>query len=119
GHQARALLNEQGGFDFVISDISMPGGLSGVEVARAAQEVRPGCRTILVSGYATAQLPELPESVVYLGKPFRVQELIDTLDTAGSGHRRSQARPRVGRRTPVRTGQGSAKSDGIGRLRGA
>lgn len=79
GHQARQLLDEEGGFDFVISDISMPGGMSGVEVARAAQAVRPGCRTILVSGYATAQLPPLPESVVYLGKPFRVQQLIDTL----------------------------------------
>ena len=55
------------------------GEFSPVEVARAAQAVRPGCRTILVSGYATAQLPPLPESVVYLGKPFRVQQLIDTL----------------------------------------
>ena len=82
GHQARRLLDEQGGFDFVISDISMPGGMSGVEVAKAAQEARPGCRTILVSGFATAQLPSLPESVVYLGKPFRVQELIDSLGGA-------------------------------------
>ena len=79
GHQARRLLDEEGGFDLVISDISMPGGMSGVEVAKAAQEARPGCRTILVSGYATAQLPSLPESVVYLGKPFRVQELIESL----------------------------------------
>ncbi|KAF1699282.1 response regulator [Pseudoxanthomonas suwonensis] len=82
GHQARRLLEEEGGFDFVISDVSMPGGMSGLEVAQAAQAARPGCRTILVSGYATAQLPELPAAVVYLGKPFRVQELIDTLGGA-------------------------------------
>ncbi|WP_372013798.1 response regulator [Pseudoxanthomonas sp. 10H] len=78
GRQALDLLG-QGGFDYVISDISMPGGISGLEVARAAQSVRPGCRTILVSGYASAQLPALPESVAYLGKPFRVRELIDKL----------------------------------------
>ncbi len=79
GHHARRLLEEEGGFDFVVSDISMPGGMSGVEVAQAAQAARPGCRTVLVSGYASAQLPALPESVVYLGKPFRVQQLIDSL----------------------------------------
>lgn len=83
GHQARTLLEQEGGFDFVVSDISMPGGMSGVEVAKAAQEARPGCRTVLVSGYATAQLPSLPDSVIYLGKPFRVQDLIDSLDGAG------------------------------------
>ncbi|RRN53715.1 response regulator [Pseudoxanthomonas sp. SGNA-20] len=83
GHQARWLLDQEGGFDFVISDISMPGGMSGLEVAQAAQAARPGCRTILVSGYATSQLPALPDSVIYLGKPFRVQDLIDTLGAAG------------------------------------
>lgn len=79
GHQARQLLETHGGFDYVISDISMPGGMSGLEVARAALEARPGCRTVLVSGYASAQLPSLPASVVYLGKPFRVKQLIETL----------------------------------------
>jgi CheY-like chemotaxis protein len=79
GHQALRLLRDQGGFDYVVSDISMPGGVSGLEVARAAQEIRPGCRAILVSGYARAQLPSIPGAVAYLGKPFRVHELIETL----------------------------------------
>ncbi len=46
GRQALQLLSDQGGFDYVVSDISMPGGVSGLEVARAAQQVRPGCRAI-------------------------------------------------------------------------
>ncbi|MBO9716396.1 MAG: response regulator [Pseudoxanthomonas sp.] len=79
GRQALQLLHEQGGFDFVVSDISMPGGVSGLEVARTAQQLRPGCRAILVSGYARTQLPSLPGAVAYLGKPFRVHELIDVL----------------------------------------
>jgi CheY-like chemotaxis protein len=87
GRQALQLLREQGGFDYVVSDISMPGGISGLEVARAAQQARPGCRAILVSGYAKAQLPSLPGAVAYLGKPFRVRELIETLadNAAGPG----------------------------------
>ena len=84
GRQALELLEDQGGFDYVISDISMPGGVSGLEVARAAQHARPGCRTILVSGYASMQLPALPDSVAYLGKPFRVHELIDKLADDGA-----------------------------------
>src|SRR5690606_24732847 len=79
GHQARRLLDEEGGFDFVISDISMPGSMSGVEAAQAAQAGRTGCRTIRGCGYATAQLPPLPVWGVELGKPFRVQQLIGSL----------------------------------------
>ena len=79
GRQALELLRDHGGFDYVVSDISMPGGVSGLEVARTAQQMRPGCRTLLVSGYARAQLPSLPGAVAYLGKPFRVHELIETL----------------------------------------
>src|SRR5690606_41500088 len=66
GHQARRLLDEEGGFDFVISDISMPGGMSGVEVAQAAQAVRHGCSSIQVIGYANAPLLPPHDSAHYL-----------------------------------------------------
>lgn len=79
GAQALEVLEYEGGFDFVVSDISMPGGVSGMDVAVAAERARPGCRVVLVSGYASAQIPMLPDTVSYLGKPFRVQQLLDLL----------------------------------------
>ena len=63
GREALRLLEEHGGFDFVVSDISMPGGVSGLDVAQAARQSRPGCRMVLMSGYATSQLPALPDGL--------------------------------------------------------
>ncbi|MDR6674960.1 response regulator [Xanthomonas sp. 1678] len=83
GIQAQAEL-AIGQFDCVISDISMPGGVSGIEVARTAQAMNPDCVTILVSGYALSQLPPLPPTARFLSKPYRMHELLGTLDSQGS-----------------------------------
>ena len=79
GREALRLLEEHGGFDFVVSDISMPGGVSGLDVAQAARKSRPGCRMVLMSGYATSQLPALPDDALFMTKPFRVPELLAML----------------------------------------
>ena len=85
GVQACALLEGEG-FDYVVSDISMPGGVTGLEVAVAAQQARPGCRTILVSGYARSQLPELPANAHLLAKPYMVRDLVAALDAPSAGN---------------------------------
>jgi len=77
--QAQAEL-ASGRFDCVISDISMPGGVSGIEVVRTAQAMNPACVTILLSGYALSQLPPLPPTARFLSKPYRMHELLGTLD---------------------------------------
>ncbi len=64
-------------FDIVISDVSLPGGISGVELAEHIQQRHPRTTLILVSGYSRAQLPTLPAGVLFLSKPYRVQQLID------------------------------------------
>ena len=79
GREALRLLEEHGGFDFVVSDISMPGGVSGLDVAQAARQSRPGCRMVLMSGYATSQLPAPPDDALFMTKPFRVPDLLATL----------------------------------------
>lgn len=45
-----ALANERG-IDLVFSDVMMPGGMSGVELARAIRERRPKLPVVLTSGY--------------------------------------------------------------------
>jgi len=79
GRQAKAVLAGDDPFDCVVSDISMPGGVSGVEVADEARRRRPSCRTVLVSGYARTQLPPLPEGVVFVEKPYRIGQLVGAL----------------------------------------
>jgi two-component system, cell cycle response regulator CpdR len=66
-------------FDVVVSDVSMPNGLSGIDLAGHAARLQPHARIILASGYARAQLPPLPGNVVFLPKPYRISQLAELL----------------------------------------
>jgi CheY-like chemotaxis protein len=59
GAEALALLAEGGPVDLVLCDIGMP-GLDGWEVAERIQQIRPGTRTFLISGWASEIAPDDP-----------------------------------------------------------
>ncbi|HEY0334836.1 MAG TPA: response regulator [Stenotrophomonas sp.] len=82
GRQALALLESGAHFDVIFSDVSMPNGLSGIDLASHSARLLPGAQVILSSGYARAQLPPLPENVTFLPKPYRLPQLIDMLTRA-------------------------------------
>jgi DNA-binding NtrC family response regulator len=59
----------------LVSDILMP-GISGRTLAQRAQEMRPGLRVVLTSGYGD----EAPrDGTPWLHKPFRVETLRDLI----------------------------------------
>ena len=66
-------------FDVVISDVTMPGGFSGIQLAEHIREHHPETRVILVSGHARAQLPPLPAAIEFLPKPYRIGQLFALL----------------------------------------
>ena len=74
----------QGGehFDFIFSDVSMPNGVSGIDLAAHSARLQPEARVILASGYARAQLPPLPDNVTFLPKPYRLPQLLGVLECA-------------------------------------
>jgi CheY-like chemotaxis protein len=77
GSEALAALGKHQGIDLLFSDYVMP-GMSGAELARAAQERRPGLKVLLTSGYAKhAQLRDgtSADGFPLLAKPYRVDEL--------------------------------------------
>jgi CheY-like chemotaxis protein len=81
-HTGRQALDELTSFypDLVLSDVIMP-GMDGIEFARVAQNVLPGCPVLLCSGNATTQeLIESAEaegeSVMVLPKPIAPRELL-------------------------------------------
>ena len=53
----------------------MPGGMSGIELAKHAYEVRPALRVILTSGYSPNWLPEFPPNCEFLPKPYEMSDL--------------------------------------------
>jgi len=69
--------------DLLIADVGLPGGLSGCQLAALARERRPGLRTLLITGYAEADLPgeSLPTpGVEVLAKPFTLDRLMTHID---------------------------------------
>lgn len=65
-------------FDLVLSDVVMPGGVSGGQLAATVLEERPGLPVLLVSGHAeefAAADGQLDPRIQFLRKPFRKSEL--------------------------------------------
>ena len=85
-HEAAALLKGEARFDVVFSDISMPNGISGVELSAHVAEALPNARMILASGYARSQLPPLPDHVEFLPKPYRLRQLVALLQAPAPAH---------------------------------
>jgi signal transduction histidine kinase/CheY-like chemotaxis protein len=70
--------------DLVFSDIMMPGGMNGVELAREIKSRRRGLPVLLTSGYAEAVRSEAEaEGVHILRKPYLLDELSSALQILG------------------------------------
>jgi CheY-like chemotaxis protein len=79
---------EAGRIDVLFTDLVMPGGLSGWEVAERIRGENPDVHVIFSSGYAIESLKarrKLPEGVAFLGKPYRKAQLARCLKQAISG----------------------------------
>lgn len=51
GKDAIALLRKESRIDLLITDIVLPGGMGGKEIANLASEIRPGIKILFISGY--------------------------------------------------------------------
>jgi PAS domain S-box-containing protein len=69
---------EAGNIDLLLSDVVMPQGLNGVELARRARGIAGDIKVLLTSGYAGDVLARLDAENEFpiLGKPFRQAELV-------------------------------------------
>lgn len=66
--------------DVMLSDIMMPGGMSGLELASKARVRRPELPVLLTSAYAEAALEKAAaQGLEILRKPYRLEELADAL----------------------------------------
>jgi CheY-like chemotaxis protein len=72
---ALALLQEGTTIDLVFSDIVMPGGMSGIELAEAISARFPRIPILLATGYSSAALAQGALRFPVLAKPYSVQEL--------------------------------------------
>ena len=82
GRAAAEALGMPALIDLMITDIHMPGGLGGIELAELASRVRPGLRVIYFSG----SVLEIPPGIdgALLRKPCTLRELQRVIDGASA-----------------------------------
>ncbi len=68
-------------FDLLLSDIVMPNGFNGIEIAREARRLNKGIKILLASGYAGDVLERHKAAGEFplIDKPFRMSELAERL----------------------------------------
>ncbi|MDI6623596.1 MAG: response regulator [Brevundimonas sp.] len=76
---ALARLQADPSFDVLFSDVVMPGGVNGIELARQAQRLNSSLRILLTSGYLGESGLEEVHDFEVIGKPYRNSELAERL----------------------------------------
>jgi len=74
---ALALVDQGAEFDLLFTDVVMPGGMNGRELAEAVLKRRPGMKVLYTSGYTDEFVHDgrLDSSVALLRKPYRKADL--------------------------------------------
>jgi two-component system, cell cycle sensor histidine kinase and response regulator CckA len=65
--------------DLLLTDIIMPGGLNGRELADRLKREQPGLKVILMSGYSADRLGKIQPHSRILHKPFSLENLTETV----------------------------------------
>ena len=63
----------------MLSDIVMPGGLSGLEFGRKVRKHFPSMPILLASGYSSSAAEVSEAGFAFIAKPFRADGLADVL----------------------------------------
>ncbi len=85
GPEALAILKSDREIDLLFTDLIMPGGMSGRDLAEAANSLRPGIKVLYTSGYtenAIIHHGRLDRDVHLLSKPYRRRDLSRQIQAA-------------------------------------
>ena len=88
GNAALQLIAAGQGFDLLFTDVVIPGGMSGPELATKVAAIRPGLKVLFTSGYtdnAIVHHGRLDDGVMLLTKPYRRNQLATMIRRALSG----------------------------------
>ena len=75
GDAALRRLDRERNFSLVLSDMIMPGDVSGIDLVRRVGQNWPALPTMLMTGYSAAAASAAKEGIRLLSKPFSIQDL--------------------------------------------
>ncbi len=83
------ILRSSARIDLLVSDVGLPNGMNGRQLADAARELRPGLKVLFITGYAENALlsqGHLADGMQVMTKPFTMEDLAGRLrDSLGEG----------------------------------
>jgi CheY-like chemotaxis protein len=82
GPTALRLLEEHGDIALLFTDIRLPGGLTGWDIAERARALRPGLPVIYTTGYSNDEL-RLVAGAHFLKKPYRPASVLEAIGKFG------------------------------------
>jgi len=103
GHAALALIEQDPTIELVLSDVVMPGGMSGLELARALRKLRPGLPVVLATGYTQLEGRVMDDDFTFIAKPYRREALAVALRTAFEREKAWRSMAAAGPKKTVRT----------------
>lgn len=65
--------------DALVTDVDMPGGLDGFDLARLVRRLDPGVAIVITSGGRTCRDANMPEGCAFLAKPYRLEDVLATV----------------------------------------
>ena len=72
------ILQSPAKIDLLITDVGLPGGMNGRQVADAARALRPGLKVLFITGYAENAVvgnEQLEKGMHVIAKPFEMERL--------------------------------------------
>jgi CheY-like chemotaxis protein len=75
--EALALLEAHPEIRVLVTDVRMPGWMSGIDLARQVEKRWPEISIVVTSAYYTAEDGELPENMTLFPKPFVPEQLLN------------------------------------------
>ena len=88
GPAALAIVDSGEPFDLLFTDVILPGGMTGRQLAEEVAKRRPGIKVLYTSGYtdnAIVHQGRLDPGVLLLSKPYRKSQLADMIRRALKG----------------------------------
>lgn len=73
--KAVALISDGIDFDFLVTDIDMPGSMDGLALATYVRDMRTGCHIVVISGGTHLAPMDVPLGSAFLRKPLTLRDL--------------------------------------------
>ena len=90
GSSALDIMRDRPDVDLLLTDVVLPGGMNGRQIAEAAQVICPGLKILYTSGYSRSAIVNhgrLDPDINFLAKPYRQSELAEAVRKVLDGRR--------------------------------